>query len=269
MPEWETDERMRDNRTRAALEKGLPVIGTMIQGMRSPAGVMIMANAGFDFILLDLEHGIFNSETAADLIQVIRLTGMTPIVRVADNLYHLIAPVLDAGAEGIMIPRVESPEQVEYAVSCAKYPPIGRRGCSVARGHNDYRSAEIHAFTQHANRHNLVIIQIECQAAVESIDTLVSVPGVDVALIGPNDLALSLGIPMGMQHEAMTTAIGRVVESCAQRAICSGIHLPDPETLLNWHARGMRMLVYSTDLSMLARCASQGISVLRKGIAGE
>jgi 2-keto-3-deoxy-L-rhamnonate aldolase RhmA len=260
---------MRENRTRAVLEKGLPVIGTMIQGIRSPAGTIIMANAGFDFILLDLEHGVLNIETTADLIQVIRLAGVTPLVRVADGLYHLIAPVLDAGAEGIMIPRVVSPEQVEYSVSCVKYPPAGQRGCSVARGHNDYRSAEMHAFTQHANRQNLVIIQIERQAAVENIDALVSVPGVDVALIGPNDLALSLGIPMDMQHETMKTAIGRVVESCTRHGVYSGIHVSDPEVLLDWHSRGMRVLAYSSDLSMLATAAGQGISVLRKGIAGE
>ena len=258
---------MRENKTRSTLEKGLPVVGTMLQGMRSPAGVMIMANAGFDFVFLDLEHGAFNYETVVDLVQIIRLAGLTPLVRVPDGLYHLIAPILDAGAQGIMVPRVESREQVEYVVSCTKYPPDGQRGCSVAKGHNDYQSDEIHTFTQHANRQNMVIIQIEREKAVAEIDTLVSVKGVDVALIGPNDLALSLGIPMDMQHPSMKTAIGQVVDACQQAGIASGIHIADPEVLLEWYARGMRMLAYSNDLAMIAKEANQGIETLRQGMS--
>jgi 2-keto-3-deoxy-L-rhamnonate aldolase RhmA len=257
---------MRENKTRLTLEKGLPIIGTMIQASRSPAVAMLMANAGFDFVFLDLEHGAFNLETAVDLIQVIRLTSATPLVRVPDGQYHLIAPMLDAGAEGIMVPRVESRDQVEYVVSCMRYPPEGQRGCSVAKGHNDYRGEEIHAFTREANRQNIVIIQIEREKVVADIDSLVSVQGVDVALIGPNDLALSLGIPLDMQHPAMKSAITRVVEVSRQNGKASGMHVDDSAVLLEWHAQGMQVLTYSNDLSMLAREANQGVQVLRQGI---
>ena len=259
---------MHDNRMRATLEKGCPVFGTMIQGMRSPAGVMIVANAGFDFVFLDMEHGTFNLETTENLIQIARLAGLTPIVRVPDGLYHLIASILDAGAEGVMVPRVENKEQVEFVVNCVKYPPQGKRGCSVAKGHNGYRAGELHAFTRHANAQTMVIAQIESEQAVAEIDAILSVPGVDVALVGPNDLALSLGVPMDLREPAMMAAIGTVVSACQRHDRYSGIHADDTATLLEWFARGMRVLTFSNDLAMFAKETQAGVQSLRSGIAG-
>lgn len=256
---------MKDNMVRAALGQGIPVFGTMIQEMRSPAVPIILANAGFDFVFLDMEHGTFNIETAADLVKVIRLVGMTPLVRVPDGQYHVIAPLLDAGAQGIMVPRVETKDQVEHVVSCAKYPPLGKRGCSVAKGHNEYQNADIHEFTEHSNRETLIIIQIERREAVDTIDKLISVPGVDVALIGPNDLALSLGVPMDLQHAELKAAISKVLESCQRGGVAAGIHAGNPAVLIEWYRRGMSMLTYSSDIEMLTTASRRGLEALRKG----
>jgi 2-keto-3-deoxy-L-rhamnonate aldolase RhmA len=257
---------VRKNTLRQALQEGRTVLGMMIQECRSPAIPELMAVAGFDFIFIDMEHGAFNMETVADLLKVTRLTGMTPLVRVSDDEYHLVARVLDAGAQGIMVPRVESRDRVEKVVQCAKFPPDGRRGCSILKGHSDYHPEPLQDFCRHSNRENMVILQIERRAAIENIDDLLSVPGVDAAIVGPNDLALSLGISNDMAHPLMVASIGKVVEACQRRGIPSGMHMGNLEALTHWMARGMRFIVYSTDLNFLLKGAQTGLKVLREAI---
>ena len=242
---------MRTNSLRSQLGSGKPVIGTMIEEISSPFIVHVLANAGYDFVFVDMEHGRFGQEGAANLIQTVRLTSMTCLVRVPDNQYHLIARILDAGAEGIMVPRISTQQEVEAVVQYARYPPIGQRGLSVTRGHNNYERGETQTFTQHANRENLVIIQIERREAVEDIDSLLSVPGVDVALIGPVDLSISLGLPLDFSHPDIEKAIQRVVNACQRHNVIAGMHTSNLKALSYWHQRGILMLTSSSELDML------------------
>jgi 2-keto-3-deoxy-L-rhamnonate aldolase RhmA len=233
------------------MQAGSPMIGTMIQEVGSPFIVHALANAGFDFVYVDMEHGKFGLESAVNLILTIRLTNMIPLVRVPDNQYHLIARVMDAGAQGVMIPRVETHQQAEAAVQAVRFPPIGQRGLAVARGHNDYKRQDSLAFAQEANRENLVIVQIESKKAVEHVDEILSVEGVDVALIGPGDLAQSLGISMKMDHPHMIEAIGKVVVACQKRNIITGLHVGNLEALNYWSKHGILLLSGSSDLDIL------------------
>ncbi|MCL5075693.1 MAG: aldolase/citrate lyase family protein [Chloroflexi bacterium] len=255
---------MRPNRLRGVLAQGKAVFGTMLQELRSPAVPIILANAGLDFIFVDMEHGAYNMETIADLIKVIRLTGVCPLVRVPNDEYPWIARALDAGAEGVMVPRVETRDQVERIVRYAKYPPVGERGCSVVKGHNDYRTADQLEFTRHANQENLIIIQIERQRAVENIDDLLSVPGVDAAVIGPNDLALSYGVPEDLSNPLLADACQKVVDASRRHGCFSGMHVGDVQTLKFWMAKGMRVIVYWTDIGMLAAASVKGLAELRQ-----
>jgi 2-keto-3-deoxy-L-rhamnonate aldolase RhmA len=259
---------MRKNALRQALQEGKTVFGTMLQEVRSPGVVEIMATAGFDFVFIDMEHGAFNLETVADHIKVARLAGLTPLVRVPDDEYHLIARVLDAGAQGIMVPRVESREQVQRIVPWTKFPGDGCRGCSTLKGHSDYQPQRLVEFTQQMNRENMLILQIERRAAVEDIDGLLSVPGVDAAILGPNDLALSLGIDEDMNHPLMLESIGKVVDACRRQGIPSGMHIGNLQALTEWMAKGMRFIVYSTDLNFLLKGAQSGLKVLREALNG-
>jgi len=123
---------MRKNALRQALQGGKPVFGTMLQESRSSAVPELMAAAGCDFIFIDMEHGAFNMETVADLIKVTRLTGMTPLVRVPDDQYHLVARVLDAGAQGIMVPlprlfRSQRPFRLSASALAGVYPACESR----------------------------------------------------------------------------------------------------------------------------------------------
>jgi 2-keto-3-deoxy-L-rhamnonate aldolase RhmA len=252
---------MRDNKVRDALKRNEVMIGTMITEMRSPAIGWLMAHAGFDFMFVDMEHGTYDVITVADIMKVARLAGIVPLVRVPDAEYHLIARVLDVGAMGVMVPRVETREAVERAVAALRYPPMGERGMSGGKGNNDYEGAPMWDFTNHANENILAIMQIERKAAIDQIDDLLSVPGVDVALIGPQDLALSLGAP-SIKDQAVTDAIQKVVDSAKRHGLASGIHLRDMEQLKAWQERGMTMLTASTDLDFIRNGAKAVIEAL-------
>jgi 2-keto-3-deoxy-L-rhamnonate aldolase RhmA len=254
---------MKRNALKQALQQGKTVFGTMVQEIRSPAVAMVMATAGFDFLFIDMEHGAYDLETVADLIKVARLSGLTPLVRVPDAQYHLISRVLDAGAQGFMVPRVETRETVEQVVQWAKFPPLGSRGCSPFKGHADYRPEPMWEFTRQANEDTMVILQIERKAAIEDIEGLLAVPGVDAAILGPNDLALSLGIAEDMSNPVMIESIDKVVQACERRGIPCGMHVGDLNALKNWMSKGMRLVVYSTDLSFLLSGARSGLKVLR------
>jgi 2-keto-3-deoxy-L-rhamnonate aldolase RhmA len=255
---------MRANRLRSLLAAGKPAYGTMIQEFSSTVVPILLADAGFDFVFIDMEHGPFSLESATELIRVLRLTGLTPLVRVPDTEYHLIARILDAGAEGIMVPRVETRAQVEYIVSSSRYPPLGKRGCSIAKGHNDFQKAELHEFTSFMNRENLVILQIERREAVENIDDLLSVPGVDATIFGPKDLALSLGRPEKFDDPVLQESMQKVMASCQNHGIASGLHTPNLDVLREFQRQGARLLVYSTDIDLFRSAAAKGLESLKQ-----
>ncbi len=255
---------MKPNAMRAKLLAGESVYGTMLQDVRSASIGQVMARAGCDFMFIDMEHGPYDLETVAEMVKVTRLAGITPLVRVPSDEYHLLARPLDAGAQGLMIPRVETRTQVERIVDSVLYPPAGSRGCSVNKGHNDFIPEEMWSFTEQANRENLIILQIERARAVEDIDELLAVPGVGAAIIGPNDLALSVGERSKDYLSALEGKVQRVLDSAKRHSVPCGIHINNLQWLTEWQRRGMQILCYSTDLDFLFQGASSGITRLRE-----
>jgi 2-keto-3-deoxy-L-rhamnonate aldolase RhmA len=254
---------MRPNALRKKLGQGKAVYGTMIQAVPLPAIGQIMARAGCDFLFFDMEHGALSIETVATMVQVTRLAGLTPLVRVPNDEYHLMCRPLDAGAQGIMIPRVETKPQVERIIECTMFPPIGDRGCSVNKGHNDFDGQNLWEFTTEANSENMILLQIERAKAVERIDELLSVPGVAGAVLGPNDLALSMGVRDADMLGALEEPIQHVLDTALAEGIPCGIHIANLEWLVEWQRRGMLMMCYSTDVGFLRNGAASGIERLR------
>ncbi len=255
---------MKPNTLRQRLSEGRPAYGTMLTDLRSPTVVQIMARAGYDFLFIDTEHGPYSLETVADLVRVARLVGVTPLVRVPDAEYHLLVRPLDLGAQGIMIPRVETKAQVEQIVECVHFPPQGKRGCSVDKGQNDFAPQNAWSFTEEANRENLIILQIERRKAVEAIDELLDVPGVGAAVIGPNDMSLDMGLRSDDMLAALEEPIQHVLDACLARGIPCGIHIANLEWLAEWQRRGMLLLCYSADIKFLHDAASSGLGWLKE-----
>jgi 2-keto-3-deoxy-L-rhamnonate aldolase RhmA len=252
---------MRDNPVRAKLKRGEVVIGMMVTEFDNPAMAVILADAGFDFFILDMEHGTYTLATAAHIIQMARFSNIVPIVRVPDGLYHLIAPVLDAGAMGIMVPRVETRELVKQSIAAMRYPPQGERGIFGGKGNNDYLVPSLLEYARHANENILSIIQIESKLGVKHADHLLSTPGLDAVLVGPWDLALSLGV--NPTDAVVQAATQKVIDTAKRHGVASGIHVADPAQSKMWRARGMTMLSCLTDLELIRNSARSVVEALR------
>jgi 2-keto-3-deoxy-L-rhamnonate aldolase RhmA len=256
----------KKNRTKQLLRDGKAVVGTMLTENATPETARMMGAAGFDFIFIDTEHGPFTFETVANVVRAAKSVGLTCLVRVTDPEYHLIARTLDAGAQGLMIPRVETRESVEKIISAAKYPPMGERGYGPRTIITDFEQMSVRDLTSEQNEDTLIVLQIEKKSAIERIEDLVAVKGVDVALIGPNDLSISLGVPGEFENPAMIDAIQKVATACEKHGIASGTHVRDMRSLLFWKSRGMRMLTYSTDANMLLGAASDAVKEIRRNL---
>jgi 2-keto-3-deoxy-L-rhamnonate aldolase RhmA len=218
-------------------------------------------------MFIDMEHGPYNLETAGDLIQAARLTGITPFVRVGETQYTLYARLLDAGAQGIMTPRVETVEQVERLVNYTKYPPMGVRGFSRLAAHVNFAEVDIPAYVAWANTNIINIIQIESRRGVEALDEMVQVPGVDGVIVGMDDLSLSLGVPGETRHPLAEAALERIVATCQARRVPWGLHIPDCERLVRWIGRGMQLATFSSDIWMLQDVLRSGVAELRSARA--
>ncbi len=251
------------NRTRRALAEGRAVLGTMVAEIRQPAIMQLLVNGGFDFAIIDNEHGPFNIETIADLSRTAVALGITPIVRVPDIAYPYIAQALDAGAQGIMAPRIYTAAQTKQVVDTVKYPPVGQRGSAMNRGQTTFRGGNVIEMMEEANQESLVIIQVETAAALESIDEIVSVPGVDVAFIGPNDLSIALGVPGQTTSSVLVDAIERVMDACVRHNVTAAIQMNDMKLALHWAKQGFRMLSYSAETSLLTSAALTATASLR------
>jgi len=258
---------MRTNAVKQALEAGEVVIGTMIDEVRSPAIAEIFVTAGFDFFFIDMEHGAYDLITAADIMKAARLAGITPLVRVPDARYHPKGRILDSGALGLMLPRVRTYNEVEEFVAEVKYPPLGCRGCFVTGANNDYAPQSTDTFIEEANQETLVIVQVELEEAIENIDAILSVSGVDVAMLGLGDLSVSLGVPGQSKHAKVVEAADRVIEACNRHSIVPAIHLGNTEALVEWMHKGVRMITWSTDIWMLLNSGRDAVRRLRSGMA--
>lgn len=251
-------------RIREKLSNGQLVVGTMLVELRQPSAMTMLANAGFDFVLIDNEHGPFSVETIADLSRAARDAGVTPVVRIPELTYAHVAQSLDGGAQGIMLPRVTARAQVEECVRCMKYPPAGRRGAVLARGHTGFKGGPLAETLASANRESFLVVQIETAEAVERLDEILSVPDVDAALVGPTDLSLALGVPGSSDAPVLLEAIERTMGACKAHGVVPAIHTNDVAMTAAWARRGMRMVSISSEAGLLMAGARQAIAQIRE-----
>lgn len=254
---------MPRNRIKAALREGRAVTGSVIEESRSVGTVKMMAMAGHDFVWLDTEHSMHDWETLLTLVQFSLACDIVPLIRVTDLSYPLVARALDTGALGVIIPRVETREEVERAVSYAKYPPLGRRGAG-GRARLAYEPRDIRSGIEEANAETMVIVQVETPQAVANLDAITAVPGLDVVCIGPTDLTINLGIPGQDEHPSFLAAVEEIVTTCRRHGIAVGTVGREAAAFRRWHEMGIRFLVCSSDGNMIAQGATRDVQVLRE-----
>jgi 2-keto-3-deoxy-L-rhamnonate aldolase RhmA len=254
---------MKTNRVKRALQEGGTVIGSEISRLRSAEVSKLFALAGFDFVFIDMEHSAFGVETVADMIATARSAGIVPIVRVPQAEYPLVCRVLDQGAQGIIVPRVNTAHEVREIVSWMRYPPHGIRGFAPTAAQTDHEAVSADSLIEANNRETLCVIQIERQEALDNLDVMLAVPGVDVACLGCMDLSIDLGVPGQLEQPKMVAALERVIAAAQERGIAAGIIGPWMEPIKHWMRKGMRFVSYSTESLLLLEAATDAVQRLR------
>jgi len=248
---------------RERLARGEAAFGTMAFEFFTPGLFAIAGQAGADFIILDTEHSGVGPDTIKAQIAAARGTNVEPYVRVPGNAHHLIAPILDAGALGVMVPLVETREQAEAIVAAARYRPLGRRGLAFSVAHDDYSGGEITPKIARANARTLVIALIESEKGIANADAILSVPGIDVGWLGHYDLTDSMGFAGSFDRPEFKAAVATLVAACQRHHKTAGYLAADIDTARSWRAKGFRCLGYGTDVGLFRDGLARGLSALK------
>ena len=218
---------MRENALKQKLQDGHAVFGVMIT-FPSPQVVEMLGYLGFDWVLIDNEHGSITVENSEDLIRAADITGVAPIVRPVSNKPEIIAPFLDRGAWGVQIPHVNTAEEARAAVDAVKYHPLGHRGIfSGSRPAGYGLSGSTADYVEDANRNTLVCLMLEEVEAIENLEEMVAVEGVDVFFIGSGDLSQSMGFPGQQTHPEVQALMERGVTVIREAGRVAGVSCPD------------------------------------------
>src|ERR1700751_1691403 len=212
------------NALKDAIKSGRTVVGTTVT---PDIDVSILAAAGYDFLLFDTQHSAWEIKQLRPSIEMMRGKPAAPLVRVAANQPHLICFALDAGARGIVVPMVNTREEAEAAVRACRYFPLDNRSNAGVRGEwgefKNYRD-----YLDAVNNELVIVPMIETKEALENLDAIASVPGVDVLLIGPSDLSIELGVPLDYQCDTYQRALDKIAATCAKHGVCAGMYFIPP-----------------------------------------
>lgn len=214
-----------------------------------PAFIEAMGYAGCDFVILDLEHGPNNVQTLQNLIRAAEVSGVFPIVRVKEDNHSVIGEVLDIGAGGIQVPQITNAKQAKETIQLAKFAPTGMRGvCRFVRAAN-YSSMDRFQYFKEANE-SIIILQLEGQEAIDNLEEIIKVEGIDIIFIGPYDLSQSLGVGGQVEHPAVEEKMVTIIEKCKKNNIMVGTFVDTVENARKWKKMGIKYLSYSVDVGI-------------------
>ncbi|MEM6663268.1 MAG: aldolase/citrate lyase family protein [Pseudomonadota bacterium] len=254
---------MRTNRLRDLWSKGGGAVNGWL-GIPSSATAEFMANAGWDSLTIDMQHGLVDYQTMVGMLQAVQSTDTCATVRVPWNEQGIIGKVLDAGAQGIICPMVNTPEEAEALVRSARYPPMGERSFGPLR------AAMINGpnYPAQANQDVIVWPMIETRVAVANVDAILSVDGIDGCYIGPADLGLTHGfVPKGDRDEPeLLEIIARIRESAKSHGKTVGIHCQAPAYGRRMIEDGFDLVTIAADMAILMNAAKAAVSETRDGI---
>jgi len=254
---------MRLNQVKRALQEGQVQIGTWVTTLRSPQLPQILRSAGFDFIYIDMEHSDFSIETVGDLCSAALAHGLTPIVRPPAKEAHLLTRPLEVGAMGLLLPHVDTAQEARDAVCAVKFPPLGKRGFNVRTVHTAFLAADPKKYARAVNAETLLIVQIESRRGVRNLDSILAVDGVDGAVIGRGDLSTDLGVMGEWDHPEVMRGVETMIGACRRRKKIPGLLVPDVRSAEYWIRKGIRLVPYSNEVTMLMTAATAGVTAIR------
>ncbi|GAC1355851.1 MAG: aldolase/citrate lyase family protein [Ktedonobacteraceae bacterium] len=253
---------MRANHVKAQLHRGEPSLGAWLS-LPSPQQARLMARLGFDWLLVDAEHSAYNPTLMADVVASIADAGTAcaPFVRVPHNTVEWFKWALDAGAWGVIVPMVNTVEEAQQAVSWAKYPPIGTRSIGGIFARLAFGATDPSSYARIANDEIMVVLQIESLQGLSNLDAILSVPGVDVAFVGPNDLHASLGLTPSNEgaEPEFVKALEQIKAGAKQQHVALGIFSSDGNAAAERVHEGFQMVSVTTDIACLITAATQNL----------
>lgn len=240
-----------DRRFQTALRNGDQVAGTFITAGGPPV-VEICGAAGLDFVILDTEHTPVGWETLAAMTASALLFGTFPIIRVGTTRQDLVTRALDTGARGVMFPQVADAAEANTAARACRYPPDGTRGAASTRIQSWGLAGPMSDYAPRANEAVVCIVQLESASAIDQVDEIAAVPGIDCLFVGLADLSMDLGHPGALRHPDVDTALDRVIEAATRNSIPVGIPLGDLDHAGEYVSRGVRLFT-TTDRGVMAK----------------
>ena len=250
---------------RARAMAGEQVLGAMVFEFYSPGVAQILKLAGCEFVLYDMEHTGLGLETLKFQVAACRGLGVAPMVRVPRGEYHFLARALDVGAQGVMVPMVESEAQARVIVEATRYPPTGRRGAAFGFAHDDYMPGSPQDKMKAADANTLVIAQIETERGVEAVEAIAAVDGIDVLWVGHFDLTNFLGIPGQFDHPEYVDAVTRVAAAGRKHKKGLGFMATNERWAEQYKTLGFNMLAAGTDPGILMA----GIKAILRSVGGK
>jgi 2-dehydro-3-deoxyglucarate aldolase/4-hydroxy-2-oxoheptanedioate aldolase len=236
---------------RRRVRDGELVKGVMVFECFSPGVATLARLAGAEYVLYDMEHTGLSIETLKGLVATCRGLGVAPMARVPRGEYHLLAPALDVGCHGVMVPMVESAEQARAIVDATRYPPTGRRGAAFGFAHDDYAAGDIGKKIKMLDARNTVIAQIETERGLENVEAIVAVEEIDVLWVGHFDLTNFLGIPAQFDNPLYLKALKRIIAAARKHRKGLGFMATDAGWSTRYHRLGFNMLAGGTDQAIL------------------
>jgi 2-keto-3-deoxy-L-rhamnonate aldolase RhmA len=246
------------------LKSGELSLGIVLCQARSVETAPIMRTAGFDWLFIDLEHNSMSIETACEMAVACLKNDIAPLVRVPEKQFWMATRALDGGAQGIIMPHVDTPEEAREVVNQLRYPPRGRRSISSMQVHVDFRSMPVSELTRELDAHCLIAVMLETERAIENCEAIAAVEGIDIVMIGGNDLCFDMGIPGQVMDPRVVSAFERVASACkanGKHAGLGGVRTPDD--LKVYFDMGYRFILAANDVTLLVDAGKARTEKLR------
>jgi len=247
---------------RTMWRKGIPTYGPFVQ-LNAPGICEIFGHAGFDYCIIDLEHGVIHVDTAENMVRAANAAGIVPIIRVAFNRKELISQALNVGASGVHIPHISTREEAEEAVWASKFFPLGGRGvCPFVRAAR--YSADKTIYYNKANTETIVIVTIEGTEGIDNLEKILQVKGVDVVFVGPYDLSQSLGVPGQVTHQKVIDKVREICELSKKAGVAVGLFVETPEAAEEWVKQGVLYCCLDVDAAILLKASMSYVNQVRE-----
>jgi 2-keto-3-deoxy-L-rhamnonate aldolase RhmA len=258
------DTRVVPNHALRQLRAGKLAIGLGVQQARTVPIAQIAKTAGFDWLFIDGEHSSIDPDTAAQIAAASLAVGVTPLVRVAGLEHWHASRMLDNGAQGIVAPHVDTPEEARRVANACRYPPIGKRSMGGGLQQVGFAAMPVGEVARAVNEETLVVAMIESPQAVENADAIAAVPGIDALLIGTNDFCFEMGIPGQFNDPKVADAYKKVIAACKKHGKFPGMGgMYTPELLERHVNMGVQLILSGSDFSLLLQAGTARATLVR------